>query len=154
MAKGASSGEDRAATASQPSRTVSGIAGIPSADIVCGDDGFFVYWPTGNQGAYSSHMLREIADCLDQKNLPWAERIQIEFCDPYRPSPEARRIAQKIVNSDRTLSVFAASEWDELHPDGQNWIAAIVAQAIEDRRVETQGGSVHENAAPAGCAHD
>ena len=39
-------------------------------EMVAGDDGFYVFWPTGNLGAYSAALLRSIADKLDEKNKP------------------------------------------------------------------------------------
>jgi hypothetical protein len=48
-------------------------------DILRGDDGYFVYWPTENLGAYSSSHLREIADELDRRNKPWDDFITEYF---------------------------------------------------------------------------
>ncbi|ARR54583.1 hypothetical protein HY78_14655 [Rhizorhabdus wittichii DC-6] len=42
---------------------------------------------------------------------------------------ELYQFAQSIVDSEPVISVFAASEWDELNDDGKNWIMAIVAGA-------------------------
>jgi hypothetical protein len=48
-------------------------------DIICGDDGFFVYWPTEHRGAYSPHHLRMIADELDRRNKDWEEELNKYF---------------------------------------------------------------------------
>ncbi len=39
-------------------------------DIVCGDDGFWIYWPTspGSNGALTGWMLRALADEIDRLN--------------------------------------------------------------------------------------
>ena len=37
-------------------------------DFVRGSDGVFVFWPREENGAYPSHLLREIAARLDQLN--------------------------------------------------------------------------------------
>lgn len=52
-------------------------------DILAGDDGFFIFWPTTNKGAYSAHHLREIADLLDEKNAPWEQQINAELARQY-----------------------------------------------------------------------
>lgn len=44
--------------------------------------------------------------------------------------PQFMPIAEKIVNSNGPLGTYAACEWDELHSDGQLWIAAIVREAM------------------------
>jgi hypothetical protein len=38
-------------------------------------DGFFYFDPLTDQGCYSAHTLREMADYLDAKNKPWQEQI-------------------------------------------------------------------------------
>lgn len=38
--------------------------------IVQGDDGFWIFWPTENEGAYCSRSLRLIAAHLDHLNKP------------------------------------------------------------------------------------
>jgi|CXWL01.1.fsa_nt_gi hypothetical protein len=41
-------------------------------DIVCGDDGYYVYWPEDrNVGAIAAWELRAIADHLDRMNMAW-----------------------------------------------------------------------------------
>jgi hypothetical protein len=37
-------------------------------DFVAGDDGYYVFWPTTNNGAYTASDLRDIADELDRRN--------------------------------------------------------------------------------------
>lgn len=44
--------------------------------LVTGDDGYVVFWPTSNVGAYTSYDLREIADELDKRNASWDAIIQ------------------------------------------------------------------------------
>jgi hypothetical protein len=39
-------------------------------DIIQSDDGFWIFWPTSNKGAYSAADLRRIAEYLDKKNFP------------------------------------------------------------------------------------
>jgi hypothetical protein len=49
-------------------------------DIVAGDDGFYVYWPTRNtMGAVDAHQLRILADELDRMNAPWQAEIDKFF---------------------------------------------------------------------------
>ena len=47
------------------------VAGIPEKDFITLEDGFFYYFPD-ETGAYSSHLLREIADELDKRNVKWS----------------------------------------------------------------------------------
>lgn len=44
-------------------------------EIVCGDDGFYVYWPTCNKGSLTEHDLRIIANHLAKLNEPWIKQI-------------------------------------------------------------------------------
>jgi len=37
-------------------------------DILAGEDGFFIFWPTRNYGSFTEEDLREIADELERKN--------------------------------------------------------------------------------------
>lgn len=48
-------------------------------DILCGDDGYYVYWPTGNGGSLSSHNLRVIADELDRRNAKHDRQVKEYF---------------------------------------------------------------------------
>jgi hypothetical protein len=43
--------------------------------FVHGDDGFLIFFPPCNQGAYTAHNLREIADYLDEQNKEWEEKF-------------------------------------------------------------------------------
>jgi hypothetical protein len=51
-------------------------------DFIAGDDGYYMYWPTTNLGAYTAHNLRIIADELDRKNKPWDDQVQAYFSEP------------------------------------------------------------------------
>ncbi len=48
-------------------------------DILTGDDGYKIWWPTKVNGAFSAHTLRLMADILDEKNLEWDKQIQEYF---------------------------------------------------------------------------
>ncbi len=39
-------------------------------------DGYFYYWPEKLSGAWEAHILRAIADKLDEINKPWDEQIR------------------------------------------------------------------------------
>jgi hypothetical protein len=39
-----------------------------TSDFVAGDDGYYVFWPTTNNGAYTARNLRALADELDRRN--------------------------------------------------------------------------------------
>lgn len=53
------------------------ISRMPASDWVCGDDGYWVYWPEAkNMGAYSAWHLRAIADHLDALNAEWDAIVQ------------------------------------------------------------------------------
>lgn len=45
-------------------------------DFVVGEDGFKVFWPTTNHGAFNSWALRAIADFLDRENKDWANQLE------------------------------------------------------------------------------
>jgi hypothetical protein len=55
---------------------VSRIIEVSEPDLVTGDDGYVVFWPTMNKGCYTAHDLRAIADELDRRNKDWDEFIQ------------------------------------------------------------------------------
>jgi hypothetical protein len=38
------------------------------SDLVQGADGIYVFWPREENGAYSAHLLRDIAEHLDRLN--------------------------------------------------------------------------------------
>lgn len=48
-------------------------------DIVCGDDGYYIFWPTRNHGALDAESLRIIADHLDEKNEEWDKAVYDYF---------------------------------------------------------------------------
>ena len=51
-------------------------------DLVAADDGFFVYWPTGQvRGYFTAEALRAIANHLDKINAPWQEQIKRYYAD-------------------------------------------------------------------------
>lgn len=101
-------------------------ASAPIADIIAGDDGMSVFWPDGCHGGFSAHHLRAIADEMDRRDAPLVKSMNRYLR------------AQRICDSDRVLSVFAAPEWSELGDDGKEWILAIIdevdAQGIEARQ--------------------
>ena len=45
------------------------------------------------------------------------------------PTAADMQTAQLIVDSPPVISTYAACEWDEMHEDGQIWLAAIVREA-------------------------
>lgn len=47
---------------------VARVMEVTKPDIVAGDDGYFVFWPTSNKGALTARDLRIIADELDRGN--------------------------------------------------------------------------------------
>jgi len=56
-------------------------------DLVTGDDGFVVYWPSaGGAGAYSAWHLRVLADELDRRNATWAGQIEADLSKCDEPS--------------------------------------------------------------------
>jgi len=53
-------------------------------DIIAGDDGFYIYWPSQSEqrGALTEWDLRAIADELARINAPWAAEIEQHFSSP------------------------------------------------------------------------
>ncbi len=45
------------------------------------------------------------------------------------PTAAEMHVARQIVDSPPVISTYAACEWDEMHEDGQVWLAAIVREA-------------------------
>lgn len=46
-------------------------------DIVCADDGYYVYWPRNcGKGYLSSQILKTIAAELDRRNAAWDQEIK------------------------------------------------------------------------------
>ena len=42
-------------------------------------DGYFYFWSENNLGAWPSHLLRDIADKLDEINQLWDEHVEKEL---------------------------------------------------------------------------
>lgn len=52
---------------------------------------------------------------------------------PFVPPTHAEmQTAQHIVDSPPVVATYAACEWDEMHEDGQVWLAAIVREAVRN----------------------
>lgn len=45
-------------------------------------DGFFVFYPTQNGGAWTAHILAQLASKLDELNEPWLKQIDQDFSTP------------------------------------------------------------------------
>lgn len=58
---------------------VARVVEVTKPDIVAGDDGLFVFWPTSNKGALTARDLRIIADELDRGNAGWADKLAKEL---------------------------------------------------------------------------
>lgn len=74
---------------------------IASADsegeIIAGDDGLYVYWPTGfSGGALSAWVLRGLADELDRRNEAWHAQVEEYFADPIPHETEVNHWLDKI----------------------------------------------------------
>lgn len=50
-------------------------------EFVILDDGFYYFWPKANAGAYSSWMLRVLADECDRRNKSWQEDIDFYYAN-------------------------------------------------------------------------
>lgn len=48
------------------------------------------------------------------------------------PTAMEMRAAQQIVDSSPVINTYAACGWDEMHEDGQIWLAAIVREAARN----------------------
>lgn len=44
--------------------------------FITGDDGYVVFWPSENRGAFQAWHLRLIADELDKRNESWDKQVQ------------------------------------------------------------------------------
>ena len=55
------------------------LKGIFKKDIVRNDDGYLVYWPTGNKGYLTSETLQLLADYLREQNSEWDSMINLYF---------------------------------------------------------------------------
>lgn len=48
-------------------------------EIVTGDDGYAVFWPTKGRGYHSAYELRILADILDDRNMAWEKTVKLEL---------------------------------------------------------------------------
>ena len=48
-------------------------------DIEQSEDGYYYWWPTESKGMYSSHILRLVANRLDQLNTKWNKILDQEL---------------------------------------------------------------------------
>ena len=53
--------------------------GVIIGDLDMDGDGYFYFWPERLNGAWEAHVLRAIADKLDEINKPWDEEIARAF---------------------------------------------------------------------------
>lgn len=53
--------------------------GVKLGQILAKEDGFYDFWPELNGGYWEAHVLRAIADKLDEMNKPWQEEIDNYF---------------------------------------------------------------------------
>lgn len=44
-------------------------------DLLTSDDGYVIFWPTENHGAFTASDLRLIADEIDKRNKDWDETV-------------------------------------------------------------------------------
>ena len=51
----------------------------PIGEFIQDVDGYFYFWLNKNDGCWSAHHLREIADELDKINKPWNDEIDSYF---------------------------------------------------------------------------
>lgn len=58
-------------------------------DIIAGDDGFYIFWPTRiSSGALTAQDLRIIADELDRRNAPWQSQLEKYFEETPNPNDQ------------------------------------------------------------------
>ena len=57
--------------------------GVYLGDIIQKEDGFYDWWPPfpSNGGCWSSYVLREIADKIDELNKPYEKELEDYFSD-------------------------------------------------------------------------
>ena len=48
-------------------------------DLIMDVDGHFYFWPEDNNGAWSSHHLRELTYKMDEINKQWKEQVEKEL---------------------------------------------------------------------------
>jgi hypothetical protein len=66
--------------ASEGCKDVFAYNGVDIGQLIVGDDGFWVYWPDSKrQGFWASHMMRALADAMDELNKPWEDEINKYF---------------------------------------------------------------------------
>lgn len=53
--------------------------GVDLGEIGMLEDGFYYYWPKLRAGCWSSHVMREIADKIDELDKPYQEQIDKYF---------------------------------------------------------------------------
>lgn len=51
------------------------IVEVCSDDLMRGDDGFLIFWPTSSRGAYTAQNLRDLADHIDAGNVEWEKQL-------------------------------------------------------------------------------
>jgi hypothetical protein len=49
--------------------------GVKLGQVLAKEDGFYDFWPELNGGYWPAHMLRAIADMLDEMNYTWEQTI-------------------------------------------------------------------------------
>ena len=59
-------------------------------DLLRGDDGYWVFWPNRNHGAYNEYDLLTIANLLREANRLWDKQIQEAFSDKFDASINPR----------------------------------------------------------------
>lgn len=55
------------------------VRAVVTEDLVTGDDGFKVYWPSTAKGYLTAYDLRVVADYLDELNAPWQQQMDEYF---------------------------------------------------------------------------
>jgi len=56
------------------------ILPLVEQDIVCGDDGVFIWWPEGySKGGFNSESLSIITQELKKRNKEWTDKIEDYF---------------------------------------------------------------------------
>lgn len=72
-----------------------------AGNLVCCDDGFWMWFPEGNKGGMTEGSLRAMADCLEERNRPWQEQIDAYFSEQeqlklpledYVPNPDNKSL--------------------------------------------------------------
>jgi hypothetical protein len=53
-----------------------------AGDFVAGDDGYFIWWPSGMNGGLSAELLRLLADELDRRNAEHDAALVAYFESP------------------------------------------------------------------------